>query len=137
MKHNGMDIKRQINIHEMLRDMYITEKEYTLKKLLIGPSGFKSIDYSGAPHGSGGAISVDRSMESLTKIQSLIDLEQCAINSLTAQSILIRTKIRELSGLDAQVVNLRDINGMTLQGIADRLGYSLIRIKQISCRNPR
>ena len=135
---SGIDIKRQINVHEMLKDMFEVEKEYILKKMLIGPAGFKSQNYEGLPHGSGAqSISMDRSLESIQKIQNQIDLEIWAIDSLTQRLITINTRVKELTGLDAQVIWLRDYDGMTLGGIADKLGYSEARIKQISCRNQR
>ena len=135
---SGIDIKRQINVHEMLKDMYEVEKEYILKKMLIGPAGFKPQNYEGLPHGSGAqSISMDRSLESIQKIQNQIDLEIWAIASLTQRLITINTRVKELTGLDAQVIWLRDYDGMTLKGIGDKLGYSESRVKQISSRNQR
>ena len=135
---SGIDIKRQINVHEMLKDMYEVEKEYILKKMLLGPAGFKPQNYEGLPHGSGAqSISMDRSLESIQKIQNQIDLEIWAIASLTQRLITINTRVKELTGLDAQVIWLRDYDGMTLKGIGDKLGYSESRVKQISSRNQR
>ena len=134
---SGIDIKRQINVHVMLKEMYVIEKEYILKKMLAGPAGFKPQNYEGMPHGSGAqTISMNRGLESIQKLQDSIDLEQWAIDMLTTKVKDIDIRIKELTGIDANVVMLRDFEGMTLQCIADKLGYGIDRIKQISCKNP-
>ena len=133
----GQDLEKQVEIHQLRLDMYSTEKEYLIKKMMGGPQGYKPIDYEGLPHSSGGELTMDRDWENLRKLQERIDLEQWAIDTLTSQLVGMDTKISELKGLDAQVISLRDFKGMPLQKIADLLGYSLIRIKQVSCNNPR
>jgi DNA-directed RNA polymerase specialized sigma subunit len=67
----------------------------------------------------------------------MIELEEWAIEALERQAKEMKEKIRELKGIDAQVKYMRDFEGRTLQDIADDLGYSIDRIKQISARNPR
>ena len=135
---SGIDIKRQINVHVMLKEMYVIEKEYILKKMLVGPAGFKPQNYEGMPHGSGAqTVSMDRSVESLRKIQDSIDTEQWAIDMLTTKVKDIDIMIKTLTGIDANVVMLRDFEGLPLQLIADKLKYSLDYIKEVSCRNPR
>ena len=39
--------------------------------------------------------------------------------------------------IDLKVKFLRDIEGMSLQGIADKLKYEVGYIKNVSCRNPK
>lgn len=133
----GQDLQKQVEIHQIRLEMYTTEKDYLVKQMMGGPSDIKPIDYSCMPHGSSRVVSVDRDWESIRKLQDRIDLEQWAIDTLSSQLLGIDKKIAELKGLDAQVISLRDFKGMTLQGIADLLGYSIDRIKQVSCKNPR
>lgn len=133
----GQDLEKQVEIHQLRLDMFTTEKDYLIKQMMGGPGGYKPIDYEGMPHGSTRIVSADRDWTSIRKLQDRIDLEQWAIDTLTSQLLGIDKKINELKGLDAQVIALRDFKGMTLQGIADLLGYSLDRIKQVSSRNPK
>jgi len=131
----GMDLQAQIDIHNGRMQMLITEKEYTLKKLYRGPAGYKPVDWSGMPHGSGGDHTLDIIIKELEQYSHMIELEQWAIESLTKQLDIINNSISLLEGIDAKVKYLRDYKGFKLQEIADKLGYSLDRIKQISCRN--
>lgn len=131
----GCDLERQIEIHNMRMQMYITEKEYMVKKLYRGPAGIKPVDWSGMPHGSGGEHTLDVIIKELEQYQHMIELEQWAIGDLTKQLDTINKTIDKLEGIDSKVTYLRDFKGLKLQEIADKLGYSLDRIKQISCRN--
>jgi hypothetical protein len=133
----GSDLERQIEIHTMRKEMYTTEREYMLKKLYRGPAGYKEVDMSGMPHGSGGEHTLDVIIKDLEHYQNMIDLEVWAIESLTKLLEGINTSIDKLEGLDSKVVYMRDFNGYRLQEIADKLGYSLDRIKQVSCRNSK
>ena len=133
----GQDLKTQVEIHKLRLEMFNTEKDYLIKQMMGGPQDIKPISYEGMPHGSGGTVTLDRVWDSVRKLQYKIDLEQWAIDTLSSQLLGIDARISELKGLDAQVVSLRDFKGMGLQAIADLLGYSLDRIKQVSCKNPR
>lgn len=133
----GNDIEKRIEVHNMRKKMYETEKEYLLKKMMQGPTGYKPIDLSGMPRGGSNDTSLDVNWEDLRRLQHKIELEQWAIDSLENQSKEMRAKIRELKGIDAQVRYMRDFEGMSLKEVADALGYELGYIKNISCRNPR
>ena len=134
----GLDVKCQIDIHKARLETYNIEKEYLLKQMMGGPQGYKPIDYLGMPHGNGAkTVSLDRSWEDMRKLQEMIDIEEWAIEALEKQLENMRISIENLKGIDLKVKHLRDIEGMTLQAIADKLGYGIDRIKQISCKNPR
>ena len=134
----GLDIQRQIDIHKARLETYNIEKEYLLKQMMGGPQEYKSIDYSGMPHGNGAkTVTLDRSWEDMRKLQNMIDLEEWAIEALEKQLKNMRTSIDDLKGIDLKVKYLRDIEGLPLQLIADKLKYSLDYIKEVSCRNSR
>lgn len=133
----GCDIPRQIELHTAWREAYIIEKDYLIKKMMQGPTGYKPIDYSGMPHGSGGDYTLDVNWEDIRRLQSAIDIENDAIEKLTKQLEVINNTIDTLEGIDARVKYLRDYKGFRLQEIADKLGYELGYIKNVSCRNPK
>ena len=134
----GLDIQCQINIHKARLETYNIEKEYLLKQMMGGPQEYKSISYEGMPHGNGAkTVTLDRSWEDMRKLQNMIDLEEWAIEALEKQLENMRTSIDDLKGIDLKVKYLRDIEGLPLQLIADKLKYSLDYIKEVSCRNSR
>lgn len=110
-----------------------------IKKLakLDGPKDITGIDYT-QPYVDGTSqIGFEEALEMLGKIESHIYLHQQAITNMEKSRKRMEKKIKELEGLDQKVVYLRDIEGMTLAEIAEKLGYSEIYIKKISARNKR
>ena len=134
----GLDIQTQIDIHNTRLETYNIEKEYLLKMMMGGPGEIKPIDYSGMPHGQGAStVTLDRQWDAMQKLIHMIELEEWAIESLEKQLENMKTSIDNLKGIDLKVRFLRDIEGMSLQGIADKLKYEVGYIKNVSCRNPK
>jgi len=134
----GLDIQTQIDIHNTRLETYNIEKEYLLKMMMGGPGEIKPIDYSGMPHGQGAStVTLDRQWDAMQKLIHMIELEEWAIESLEKQLENMKTSIDNLKGIDLKVKFLRDIEGMSLQGIADKLKYEVGYIKNVSCRNPK
>jgi len=134
----GLDIQTQIDIHNTRLETYNIEKEYLLKMMMGGPGDIKPIDYSGMPHGQGAStVTLDRQWDAMQKLIHMIELEEWAIESLGRQLENMKTSIDNLKGIDLKVKFLRDIEGMSLQGIADKLKYEVGYIKNVSCRNPK
>ena len=134
----GLDIKGKIDVHRIRLETYLIEKEYLLKMMMGGPGDIKPIDYSGMPHGQGAStVTLDRQWDAMQKLIHMIELEEWAIESLEKQLENMKTSIDNLKGIDLKVKFLRDIEGMSLQGIADKLKYEVGYIKNVSCRNPK
>jgi len=134
----GLDIQTQIDIHNTRLETYNIEKEYLLKMMMGGPGDIKPIDYEGLPHGQGAStVTLDRQWDAMQKLIHMIELEEWAIESLEKQLENMKTSIDNLKGIDLKVKFLRDIEGMSLQGIADKLKYEVGYIKNVSCRNPK
>lgn len=133
----GNDIQKQIEIHNMRKTMYETEKDYLVKRMMQGPVGYKPVNMDGMPRGSSNDTSLEVSWEDMRRLQHMIELEQWAIDSLNKQCIEMKDRIKELKGIDSQVRYLRDFEGLRLKEIADILGYELGYIKNVSSRNGR
>ena len=131
------DILKEIEVHNMRKKMYEIEKEYHLKKMFRGPAGYKPINLDGMPKGNSDDSSLDKQIDTLEKLQHMIDLEIWAIESLEKQVKEIKNKISQLEGLDARVVYMRDYEGKTLKDIAKELRYEEGYIRNVSARNPR
>lgn len=110
-----------------------------LKKLAkaYGPSDVKGIDYSQPKVQNTNQIGFEEFITRLQKLENHIFIHLDAIANMEKSRKRMEKKIKELEGLDQKVVYLRDIEGMTLAEIAEKLGYSEIYIKKISARNKR
>ncbi|WP_129600450.1 hypothetical protein [Anaerophilus nitritogenes] len=112
------------------------EKELKqLGKLIHGPKDITGIDYSRGPSGSTIQIPLDRIIDRAQRITKRLNVEQEILQSKIETKKKIEEKLKELKGLDAKVVHMRDIQGKELKDIAEVLGYSYQYVKEISARN--
>ena len=110
-----------------------------LKKLakIYGPSEVKGIDYTQPRVQNANQIGFEEFLERLYKLEHHIYIHEEAIESMIKAKAKIEEHLKNLEGIDKQVVYMRDIEGKPLKEIADELGYSEIYIKKISARNKR
>lgn len=108
-----------------------------LAKLDGPPSDISGIDYSQPSVQGARQIGFEEALEMLGKLESHIYLHQQAIANMEKSKREIEEKIKGLEGLDKRVVYMRDIEGMTLKDIAEKLGYSYDYIREISSKNKR
>jgi len=110
-----------------------------LKKLakVYGPSEVKGIDYTQPRVQNTNQIGFEEFLERLYKLEHHIYIHEEAIESMIKAKAKIEEHLKNLEGIDKQVVYMRDIEGKSLKEIADELGYSEIYIKKISARNKR
>lgn len=108
-----------------------------LKKLAkaYGPSEVKGIDYTQPRVDKTNQIGFEEFIERLQKLESHIFIHLEAIANMEKSREKMEEKIKQLEGIDQQVVFMRDIKGKSLVEIADELGYSYQYIKEISARN--
>jgi len=105
---------------------------------LDGPSDIKAIDYTQPIGGTNiSQIGFEEALDMLAKIQNHIYLHQRAIKDMEKSKKKIEDSIEKLEGIDKRVIYLRDIEGIGLADIAQKLNYSEIYIKKISARNKR
>ena len=127
------DLLTEIEIHKIIIENAENEKKQLIKLLHNNsPRDIKGISYSGMPGSGKNYISIDRIIDSIEKCENLIYIESNILEGLEKAKLEIENRIEKFEGLHYKVAYLRDIEGMKLQEIADRLGYSLDRIKQIS-----
>lgn len=108
-----------------------------LKKLAkaYGPSDVKGIDYSQPKVQNTNQIGFEEFITRLQKLENHIFIHLEAIANMEKSREKMEEKIKQLEGIDQQVVFMRDIKGKSLVEIADELGYSYQYIKEISARN--
>lgn len=102
---------------------------------IYGPSDIGGIDYSKPRISKTSIIGFEEYLLRLYQIEAHIKVYEAAIETMKKSKEEIEKKIEAMSGIDKQVVYLRDIKGMLLKDIADQLGYSHQYIKEISARN--
>ena len=131
------DLCSEIEIWKERLKTYETQIE-AIRKLarLDGPSDIKAIDYAQPVGGTNiSQIGFEEALEMLAKIQGHIYLHQRAIKDMEKSKNKIEDSIEKLEGLDKRVVYLRDIEGLGLIEISNKLGYSYQYIKEISAKN--
>lgn len=76
-------------------------------------------------------------VDEMRKLESMIFLQESILESLYAARKNYLRKLKGLTGIDYKIVYKRDLEKKSLQQIADELGYSLDRVKQLSAKNKR
>lgn len=76
-------------------------------------------------------------VDEMRKLESMIFLQDSILDNLYAAKKNYLEKLKGLTGIDYKLVYKRDLEKKSLQQIADELGYSLDRVKQLSARNKR
>jgi hypothetical protein len=107
------------------------------KKMLKPPSEMKGISYDGMPKGNADHTSLDRIYGRLKKLYEEEEHYQKVLDEKMELKQKLIEQYREITGLENQVLYLRDVRGYKLQEIADELGYTLDYIKHISCKLPK
>lgn len=110
-----------------------------LKQLanIYGPSEVTSIDYSQDRVQNRSRIGYETFLMREWEIDNKLKVSLLAVNQMLEIKEAIEKKLDKMSGIDHQVVYLRDIKGYKLQEIADELHFSIDYIKKVSARNKR
>lgn len=108
-----------------------------LKRSQHSFQGLTGIDYSKDPGGTPIQIPLDRALDRIDRLLSKLEQEQEILEIQKEARREIHKKLDKLKGIDHSVVYHRDIRGMKLEDIAEKLGYSEAHIKRVSSRNPR
>lgn len=110
-----------------------------LKQLanIYGPSDISALDYSKDRVQGGTHLGFETYLIRLFEIEAKMEVHEKAIEEMRVSKESIERKLDEMSGVDHQVVYLRDIKGYKLQEIADELHFSIDYIKKVSARNKR
>lgn len=130
------DLCREIEIWKTRVEAYKAEIK-ALKKLakVYGPGGVKGIDYRQPKVQSTNQIGFEEFVKRLQKLENHIFIHEEAIESMIKAKAKIEEHLKNLEGIDQQVVYMRDIEGKKLMDIAEELGYSYQYIKEVSARN--
>lgn len=131
------DLNRILRIWELRKEVYENEKEF-IQKCMSTSSSTESLDYS-SERVTGGKVKLDMAegLIRLQKLDSHIHLHNETIKHYKEIIDKIKSNMKQLEGIDYKVVYLRDVEGKTLEEIADELGYSVIWIKKVSARNKK
>ncbi|WP_110939832.1 sigma factor-like helix-turn-helix DNA-binding protein [Geosporobacter subterraneus] len=132
---NYKDLCTDIEVQQCIVDDIEKELKQLEQLMLNGPKDITGIDYSREPGGQAIYISMDRILDRIQRIERRLKVEREILEQKKQIKVSIDEKIQQLSGLDAKVVRMRDIDKLTLREIADILGYSEIWIKKVSSRN--
>jgi len=126
------DICSGIEIHEQLIEA-IDEEMIALNKILWGnaPSEISAICYSGMPGGGKNYTSFDRLIDRAIKLSDRRKLLKNLLDNLKKQKDIIDSKLKELKGLQHKVAYMKDVDGKSLNKIAEELNYSYQYIREV------
>jgi DNA repair ATPase RecN len=130
------DLATETDILETrIRDME-REREFLRRSMYANAPVFNGVvDYSKDSVQNGYVpMSLDRILERLNKIDDSISMVQEVLKAKKDALRQVQTMIEKFEGLEYKVAYMRDMEGMRLQEIADKLGYSYDWIRKISSR---
>lgn len=133
--NNYKDLCTDIEMQECIVEDIERELLQLRKILMSGPRDISGIDYSREPGGHTVHISMDRILDRIGRIEQRLEIEKEILTQKKETKASIDEKLQQLTGLDAKVVRMREIEDMSLKEIAEKLGYSEIWIKKVSSRN--
>lgn len=131
------DMVKELEAHEKLLDIAETNKKYYLQLFDKKPAEVKSINMDGMPKGCSNDLSFDRIVEGIQHWDYMMQIEQNNIDRVKARLKEIDDAMKNIEGLQFQVVYKRDIENRSLQEIADELGYAYSTVANISAKYPR
>ncbi len=111
------------NLEEYLQNL---ERELYAVRRVMGPEVYKK-DFT----------TFDKAYDRFNEIERKMAIYSQILEDKKKTRKKILKNLRKLKGLDYKVVYLRDIKGLTLQKISEKLNYSLRHIERISARNKR
>jgi DNA-directed RNA polymerase specialized sigma24 family protein len=133
-----MDLCNSIDAWKARLEGYKGElKVLTRLARLDGPSDIKAVNYSEVRSGGFVQMPFLEALERIQKIKSHILLHEEAIAHLEETKRKMEEKVSQLSGIENQVVYMRDFQKKKLIEIADELGYSYDYIREISAKTRR
>jgi len=103
-----------------------------LKKLLSPPQDIKAQQYSDMPKGSRNFMSLDRLVDMIHRIDSMLDIENGLLKGMFETQDKINEKLKGLKGIEYQIVYKREFENKPYEVIARELNYSSRQIRRIS-----
>ena len=100
-------------------------------KLLGGPQELKAMEYSDMPTAGINAMSIDRLIDSIRRIDDLLLIEEGLLKGMVATKVSISTKLKGLEGIQYKIMYKREIENKTFIRIAEELNYSVRQIMRI------
>ena len=124
------DLCSEIEIAE-IRINGLKGQKKELLKLLGGPQELKAMSYSDMPKSGENAMSIDRIIDTLNRIDNMLMIEQGLLDGMILTKVKINDKLKGLVGIQYQIMYKREIENKTLNRIAEELNYSTRQISRI------
>ncbi|MFZ5352756.1 MAG: hypothetical protein ACOZCL_08535 [Bacillota bacterium] len=132
------DLEEQIKIHEKFVEIAQVNLSYYIGLLeKDAPRELVAITYDSISGSNGNAMTLDRIIKYINRYESMLEVENKIINVLWAKQQQIIECVNRCTGLEFKVVFKRDLQGMSLQEIADELGYDIGYIKNVSSKHKK
>lgn len=128
------DLKTELELTKDRMDMLQEEREVYIKLMKKGcPGELSGQAYSDMPKGSRNDMSLDRIVNEISKIDSMLYIESERLRVIERYEKEISSKLKKLEGLEYKVMYMKEIEGLSNQEIANKLGYSYQTIANMMC----
>ena len=123
------DLCKEIEVLDLRADDLEKEARVCLRTVWTGepPS-----DHSNYVH-----MPLDKALRNYEEVMERLCRVQEILRNKRIVKAQIESRLNEFEGLEHKVAKMRDIDGLQLDEIADKLGYSYTWIRKISFRVPR
>ena len=129
------DLTTEIKISKIRLEGIKEQKDQLLKLMYASmPDELKAMTYSDMPKGGRNDMSLDRIIEQLNRLDSMIFIEENILVNMEDTEKQIGDKLKEFTGLNYKIAYMREVNHRSLQEIADELGYTLGYVKNLSSK---
>lgn len=124
------DLCTEIEIAETKIEGYKLQKK-SIMKLLGAPNELQAMQYSDMPTAGINAMSIDRLIDTLQRIDNMLFIEEGLLKGMNATKTSINAKLKGLEGIPYKVMYKRHIENKTIIRIAQELNYSTRQVDRI------
>lgn len=128
------DLITEIDLCNMRIEALEAEREIYKKSIYNNaPKEMSGQVYSDMPCGSKNYMSLDRIVEAINRIDNALYIERERIKILQELEKESSGKLKNFRGLEYKIMYYKEIENMSIQEIADTLGYSYQTIANAIC----
>ena len=124
------DLCTEIEIAEIRIEGYKGQRK-SIVKLLGAPNELKAMEYSDMPTGNMNAMSIDRLIDNLQRIDNMLFIEEGLLKGMIATKTSINAKLKGLEGTEYLIVYKREIENKSYERIGQEMNYSSMQIRRI------
>lgn len=100
-------------------------------KLLGAPNEIQAMQYSDMPTAGINAMSIDRLIDTLQRIDNMLFIEEGLLKGMIATKTSINAKLKGLEGTEYLIVYKREVENKSYERIGAEMNYSSRQVRRI------